>query len=790
MATPTRASRPDPRQARRRRTVVVVLILAAGVAGALLRPVQLGLDLRGGTQIVLEAQPTEATDLEDDVLDRTLEVLRRRVDVLGVAEPTLQRSGDARVIVELPGVTDPEEAVAVIGQTAQLTFHPVLGIGPLDEDDELLDPDGEGASVDDAPVDPEDDPLVLTDEDGVAIQLGPVALTGEAVESARPSLGQTAMDAWAVAVDFRGAGAGAWQELTAEAACQAPGDPRRRVAIVLDDAVISSPQVAPEIACGQGLGDGGTTITGNFDEESANELALLIRGGALPVPVEVVEQRTIGPTLGQDAIEASVLAALIGIGLTTLYLIAAYRLLGLIAGFGLLVYGLLAYATLGGLGAVLTLPGIAGFVLAIGMAVDANVLVFERAKEERALGKTVRTATRVGFEKALSAVIDSNVTTLIAAALLFATASGAVRGFGITLGLGVLVSMFSALVVVRVIIEWVVSSKRLGSNEKLLGLTAWRGVADWLDDHRPDLMGRSRLWLTLAAGVVVVAVSGIATQGVQYGLEFTGGQLLEYRTEQSVDVDELRVELVDRGVPRAIVQSSADDQVAIRTTELTAGEQAAVVDAVAELGGELEVLREEFIGPTIGEELRRGALIALGLALAGQLLYLAVRFRWTYGAASVVAMFHDVAVVVGVFVWLGRELDGVFLAALLTVVGYSINDSVVIFDRVRERRGMDPDRPLAEVTNEACLQTLPRTVNTGMGAWFILFALLFLGGDTLTDFALALIVGTFAGTYSSLLVGSPLFLTFERLRDRYGRPEQPQKKKPLKPPSRKDGARV
>ncbi|MEX1164816.1 MAG: protein translocase subunit SecF, partial [Nitriliruptor sp.] len=572
---------------------------------------------------------------------------------------------------------------------------------------------------------------------------------------------------------------------------QPPGDPRRRVAIVLDDAVISSPQVAVEIPCGQGLGDGGTTITGNFDEASATELALLIRGGALPVPVEVVEQRTVGPTLGQDAIQASLWAALIGVALTTLYLIAAYRLLGLITGIALASYGLLAYALLGSLGAVLTLPGIAGFVLAIGMAVDANVLVFERAKEERALGKTIRTATKTGFEKALSAVIDSNVTTLIAAGLLFATASGAVKGFGITLALGVLVSMFSALVIVRVIIEWVVSSKRLGSNEKLLGLTAWRGVARWLDEHQPDLMGRSRLWLSIAAGAVLLSLVGIGTQGVQYGLEFTGGQLLEYRTEDPVDVDQLRGELVDRGLPRAIVQSSADDQISIRTTELTADEQRSIVDAVAERGGELDVLREEFIGPTIGAELRRGALIALGLALVGQLLYLAVRFRWTYGAASVIAMFHDVAIVIGVFVWLGRELDGVFLAALLTVVGYSINDSVVIFDRVRERRALEPDRPLADVTNQAALQTLPRTVNTGMGAWFILLALLFLGGDTLTDFALALLVGTLVGTYSSLLVGSPLLLTFERLRAKYARPDEDDgKPKGLKPPKRKDGARV
>jgi SecD/SecF fusion protein len=716
-------------------------------------------------------------------------VLRRRVDVLGVAEPTLQRSGDARVIVELPGLTDPEEALEVIGQTAQLTFHPVLGVGPATEDDAPDADENDDADAEGPPAADDDEVLELPDEDGQILQLGPVALTGEAVDSAQPVLGGGGGSLYSVGVDFRGGGA--WQELTAEAACNPPGDPRRRVAIVLDDEVISSPQVSPEVVCGQGLGQGGTSITGQFDEEGANELALLIRAGALPVPIEVVEQRTIGPTLGQDAIESSVLAALIGVAATALYLVAAYRLFGLIAGLALVVYGLLSYAVLGSLGAVLTLPGIAGFVLAIGMAVDANVLVFERAKEERHLGKTVRTSTRTGFQKALSAVVDSNVTTIIAALLLFFTASGAVRGFGITLAIGVIVSMFTALVAVRVIIEWIVASKRLGANADRLGLNAWRGVADWLEAHQPDLMGRARIWLSVGLAGIVLAAGGLAIVGPQFGLEFTGGQLLEYRTEQTVDVDQLRGQLDDAGLPGAVVQASADDQIAIRTADLTEDQQATAVATVEELGGGTEIIREEFIGPTIGDELRQGALIALGLALIGQLIYLAVRFRWTYGGAAVVTMFHDMALVIGAFVWLGRELDGVFLAAVLTIIGYSINDTVVIFDRVRERRELEPDRPLAAVTNEACLQTLPRTVNTGVGAWFILLALLFLGGDTLTDFALALLIGTLVGSVSSLLIASPLFLWFEKLRDRYAKPPPPEetKKRGVRV-SRSDGARV
>lgn len=730
------------------RTLLTVAVIAAAAAAVAFTPVRLGLDLRGGTQVVLEARATAERPIDSDTVDRTVEVLRRRVDALGVAEPSLQRSGDRRIIVELPGVTDPDEALEVIGRTAQLTFHPVTGLAPPEA----------AASEETTPV---DQGLVLPDEDGALLELGPAALDGNDVDGARAGLGDQLGASWQVEVDFRGEGQGRWQELTAEAACGAPGDPSRRVAIVLDDEVISSPQVAPEVGCGQGIAGGTTSITGRFTQDEARDLALLIRAGALPVPVDVMEQRTIGPTLGAAAIEASALAAVIGVILTILFMLAAYRLFGAVAGIALGVYGLLAFAALVTIGATLTLPGIAGFVLAVGMAVDANVLVFERAKEEFAAGRNPRGAATTGFKKALSAVIDSNVTTLIAAALLIFLASGAVRGFGVTVSIGVIVSMFSALVVARVIVEWLLRRPGLVRRPELLGLTAWAGLREWLTERNPDLMGRGRLWLAISGAAVVLAVAGIAVQGISWGLEFTGGRLLEYRTEQAADLDALRGALADAGLPRAVVQQTTGGQVAVRAGTLTDDQQAKVTAAVARVGGGAEMVRDEFVGPTIGAELRRNALIALGVALTAQLLYLAIRFRWTYGTATVAAMFHDVTVLVGVFAWLGKDLDGVFLAAVLTVVGYSVNDSVVIFDRVREQRGLNPKHSLDRITNDACVQTLPRTVNTGMGALFILMALFVLGGDTLADFALALLIGTTVGMYSSILVGSPLFLLLE-----------------------------
>ncbi|MCT7357212.1 protein translocase subunit SecD, partial [Streptomyces sp. 15-116A] len=702
-------------------------------------PVRLGLDLRGGTQIVLETRSTPAAEADAAATDRTLEVLRGRVDALGVAEPTLVRSGAHRIIVELPGVQDPRKAADVLGRTAQLSVHPVLA------------PDAPEARGE----------RTLPDESGQRLRLGAPALTGTDVKGAEARFDQQGGAGWHVTVDFED-GKG-WARLTGEAACHPAGDPQRRVAIVLDGKVISSPQVDRSVSCGAGITGGSTQITGSFTSDEARELALLVEGGALPVPVETVEQRTVGPTLGAEAIEASARAAVLGTALTALFLIVVYRLLGFLATLALACYGVISYAALAALGATLTLPGLAGFVLAIGMAVDANVLVFERAREE--YGKRARPSGRsaltAGFKGAFSAIADSNITTLIAAALLFLLASGPVKGFGVTLGIGVLASMISALVVTRVLAEFAVARGWVHRRPKLTGLASLGRVRTYLTRRDPQLMRRPRRWLAVSAVLLVVTGAGIAVRGLHFGVEFTGGRLIEYATASSVDPDRARAALADADFPQAVVQSSGDHRLTVRTEELSNAEAAEVADAIAEVGGGAEKVRDELIGPSLGEELRRNALIALGLALGAQLLYLAVRFRWMFGTSAVAALAHDVVILTGVFAWLGKPVDGVFLAALLTVIGYSVNDSVVLFDRVRELRRRDHRAPLAQVTNRAILQTLPRTVNTGIGAAFILTALAVLGGDSLTDFALALLIGLAVGTYSSVFTAAPLAIECE-----------------------------
>ncbi|WP_460366000.1 protein translocase subunit SecD [Actinocorallia lasiicapitis] len=703
------------------RTQVVRAVLAVGMVVCAVfvvfsQSARLGLDLRGGAQIVLETGSGGAEEA-----DRALEVLRKRVDALGLAEPSLTRAGEKRIIVELPEVRDPAEAVAALGKTAQLSAHAVVGTKPADGD------------------------VVKTDEDGRPVRLGPALLTGDEIKGAAAGSDPQSLGTWSVSVDFRGNGGDAWAKATGAAACR-QGD-LRRIAFVLDGKVVSSPQVAAQVGCGTGIMGGSTQITGGFSAEEAQGLAALIEGGALPVPVEIIDQRVVGPSLGAAAIEASAKAAVIGVLLTAVYMMVAYRLAGVLSVVSLLAYALISYAGLVALGATLTLPGLAGFVLAIGMAIDANVLVFERAREEVAAGRTVRVGLHTGFAKAWSAVADSSLTTLLAAGLLFFLASGPVKGFGVTLCLGVLASLFTAMVLTRVLTVAALPRVRPG----LTGLAGVGPVRRKIESSEPDLLGRKRIWLTLSAVALAVSVAGLAAKGLNLGVEFTGGRMVEYATSQSADA--ARENVAKAGWPDAIVQKT-ETGVSVRTGTLTESQRQVIQQAV---GGQVE--QDEMIGPSLGDELKRKALVALIVALLAQQIYLAIRFRWTFAAAAVLAMAHDVLIVLGFFAWLGRPVDGVFLAALLTVIGYSVNDSVVVFDRIREA-----GEPYVLHANRAALQTIPRTVNTGIGAVFILTALAVLGGGSLTDFALALLIGIAVGTWSSVFTAMPLAVLMESRR--------------------------
>ena len=844
--------------ARWTRALISLLVILVAFGAAWFIPPRLGLDLSGGTQIVLETQDgADGTAANSENTDQVVEVLRQRIDRLGVAEATMSRSGENRIIVELPGVQDPAEAAQIVGRTAQLSFHPVLGVGEQGGQGVQAPPAGDFANAPDAPADearapsdaegapeegaegggeeltpeqleelmggmggdptggqqppagpsaenPDDVAMTLPDADGTYLQLGDTAIRGDRVSSADAALDSVNRTQWTVNVNFRGEGRDQWAQLTGAAACYEQGDPRRRVAIVLDDQIISAPEVNPEIGCEVGMPGGSTSITSpTFTSETADELAVLIEGGSLPLPVTEVQRQTVGPTLGAAAIEASAIAALLGIAFTALYITLVYRLVGFLASVALAFYTLIAYGALVALGATLTLPGLAGFVLAIGMAIDANVLIFERAREEyqrqqrvyesnksagmrdatedeaskaeagalarrrrRAIPPNLEKAFVEGSRKAWSAVLDTNVTTLIAAALLFFFASGTVQGFGVTLSIGTIVSMFSALIIARVFVEWAVRRAVIRKHPAVSGLDKIGPIRTWLVEKNPDLMRHRGKGLVVAALIVLAAIAAPLVRDTNLGVEFTGGRVMEYQvTGDPISVDEARDIISGLNFPgsdTAVVQESGDSDIAVRTGDISDPEAASVTDALSEATGGVEMVSDELIGPSMGDELRNRALIALGAALALQMIYLAWRFRWSFGVSTMLSLAFNMLLVVGLFIWLGKPIDGVFLASILSVIGFTVNDTVVVFDRVRDEWARDEKSSFREIANRALLNTLPRTVNTAVGALIILGFLVFLGGSSLQDFSIAMLVGLTTGVVSTVFVAVPLAVWLQK----------------------------
>jgi SecD/SecF fusion protein len=791
----------------------LLALLIVGITGffAATKDPNLGLDLRGGSQVVLETRDSPTTEADAEATDRALEVLRRRVDALGVAEPTLARSGNNRIIVELPGYDDPAEAERAVGRTAQLTFHAVLGPGDPSQvpgaeatpdptaspdtageapaDGEAADPEAtaEEPAPEASPV-PEPTPTTAPGDvgDGVSpeefdssqqqsilddsespIEIAPAELTGDGVGDASAQTDPTTGVGNFVSIDFRGGGGRSWEDLTGAAACNPPGDPKRRVAIVLDGEVISSPQVDPGVQCNIGIQGGRTQITGNFTREDAQELAVLIKGGALPVPVTTISRSFVGPTLGQDAIDASIKAAIIGFVLTALFFTFVYRLVGFLAVLALTSFGVIAYGSLVAIGATLTLPGLAGLLLSAGLAIDANVLVFERAREEFHAQRKPRliAALDQGFTKALSAIVDSNTTTVLAAALLFLLAAGPVRGFGVTLTIGVIASIVSALVVTRVLTDFAVQRKAFGKRPRLTGIGFIGRFRAWVEESGPDIMRRTVLWFGVSGALLLLAFGGMLLRGFNFGVEFTGGRVVEYSPSSTISVTDARQAVTDAGFPTAVVQEAgdqADPNISVRTGAVTDEDEITIRTALESVGGDLELISDDLIGPTLGSELRIKALIALVVALVAQMIYLSIRFRWTFAGAAVIAIFHDVLIVLGLFAWLGKPIDGIFLASALTIIGVSVNDTIITLDRVRENWAANRTKPLPGIINVSILQTLPRTLNTSISTVFILGALLVLGGASLADFSLALLVGLIVGTYSSAFFVCPLVAQLEK----------------------------
>jgi SecD/SecF fusion protein len=705
--------------------------------------INLGLDLQGGMHLLMKVDTSKLSEkAKADAADRAIEVIRNRIDQFGVRETSIQKQGTDEIVVQLPGVTDRDRALEVIGKTAQLEFKLV----ERDNDKMKLALDGKV---------PDGYELRYTEEDHEPLLLEQAAaLSGDSLTDAQVTFSQSGFGEPVVSIRFNAEGAKKFGEITA-------ANVGRRLAIVLDGKIQSAPNIKEAIPSGEAV------ITGRFNPEQAADLALVLRVGALPAPMTVEEERTVGPLLGADSIKSGVKASLIGCALVFVAMIGYYLLAGVFSVFAIMLNALLTLGILGmlpmlfhGISATMTLPGIAGLVLSLGMAVDANVLINERIREELAAGRNLRTAIANGYEKAFSAIFDSNLTTLLAAFFLFQFGTGPIRGFAVTLTIGLITSMFTAIVVTRVIFELFLHFNLIKSSLPMVKL---------IGETKFDFIGKRYIFYAISAIVIGAGLFSFLQQGKKvYGIDFAGGQLQEYSFKNPVEVDKIRGALKDLGLADASIQQFKDSPkvVLIRTSE---DKNIAITDKLKTVfpQEEIQILRIERVGPVAGRHLKDKAIAALIWALIGILVYVAFRFKHVnFAVAGVVALLHDVAVAAGALALTGRQIDLLSITAFLTIAGYSINDTIVIYDRVRENARLLRKATLTELVNLSVNQTLGRTLLTSGITLLTVVAIMIWGGEVLGNFAFTLLVGFISGVYSTVYIASPLVIAMSGKKDK------------------------
>ena len=663
----------------RNRILIILGVVAAAVyfTFPLDKHINLGLDLKGGMHLVLKVDTEKlAENAKKDAVLRAIEILRNRIDGMGVAETVIQRQGESEILVQLPGVTDRDAALAMVGKVAQLEFRLV------DDDPSRLKAALEG-NVPQGFIlkyvkEKEREPVLLEDW---------VALSGERISDARVDFDTQGFGQPYISITLNNEGTTEFANLTRS-------NVGRRLAILLDGEVLSAPNIREAI-----LG-GSAQITGQFTLDEASLLALALRSGALPAPMHVEEERTIGPLLGQDSISAGIDATKIGAAAVFIFMLVYYRKAGFIADSALLVNLLLIFGTMGFLNVMLpesqltlTLPGIAGIVLTLGMAVDANVLINERIREEIKNGRTIQAAINSGFSRALSAIIDSNATTLIAAFMLFQFGSGPIKGFAVTLTIGLLTSLFTALFVSRTLFSLFYN---LGLMQKLPMLSLWA-------TSKIDFLTKPKKFFAFALSVGLIAatvVTLIQKKDAAYGIDFVGGQIQEYKFTRPVEVDRLREGLRKSGVDAIIQQFDQSPEIVMIRSSADTYEKVSKEFQTLFPDNKFEILRIENVGPVVGKALRKAAVLAIVFALGAILVYVGFRFKhFDFATGGVVAILHDVFVTMGILVMLGRQLDLLVVTALLTIAGYSINDTIVIYDRVRENMLKLGRKSLKEIIN-------------------------------------------------------------------------------------------
>lgn len=673
-----------------------------------------------------------------DAVAQSIEVIRRRVDPQGVSEPIIQREGSDRIILQMPGINDPELLKQRLGQTARLEFRLAHPASPIVAKNAPAAAGYFIAPAADDNGDGQPDNYYQIEEK--------LVMAGENLVSTSASFNSQSPPYYMIQFTLDTKGGVAFSRATQ------PDNKGRALAILLDGEVISAPEINDPITGGSGV------ITGQFDLKEAENLSILLNAGALPVPLTIIEEQTIGPGLGQDAIDAGKLAFMIGIALVIAFMVAVYLRFGAFATFALFVNILVIMALLSMLRATLTLPGIAGIVLTLGMAVDANVIIFERIREELKSGITPFKAVNAGYGNAMSTILDANITTLIAALILYQLGTGPVKGFAVTLTFGVMGSMFTAIYLTRLLINIWLSIKD----------PAQMRISLRILDTIPNIhfLKMRNIAPLVSLGFIVIAIGLLPTKGLNFGLDFTGGTQLIVSTAKDITIGDLRAKASQSSIAGITITSYGDKgqymvQIPVQAGEDGVQEEAAKAVRMQLASDGIVIEGTSTIGGAVSEELKRDGVIAVSLAIFAMMVYIIVRFEWQFGLAAVIALLHDVLLTLGLFSLVGMSFSLTTVAAILTIAGYSINDTVVVFDRVRENMRRYKKKPMIELLNMTLNQTLSRTVMTSLTTLLALFALYFSGAEVLKNFSFAMIWGVLVGTWSSLFIAVPALLWFK-----------------------------
>jgi SecD/SecF fusion protein len=706
------------------------------------KKIALGLDIKGGTSFLIKLQQLDKDKpITPGLLDQAVEVIRKRVDYFGAGEPIISPVGQDRILVQIPGLDTAkiQEAREQLSKVAKLEFrlvYPDNGerLGAIDKGTEVVPPE---YKIENYKHVAEENEKATTER---LLVKKKADLGGDRVSESHAFYGN---EGWTVQLKFDGDGAKKFGQITE----QYKG---HRFAIVLDGIIQSAPVIRDAIYGGDAV------ITGHFSEKEARGLASVLEN-PLQTPVSIEEERSVSPTLGADSIRASILAGLVGLAITLVCVALYYRIPGLIACLALLVNIVLLMGALTMFQFVLTLPGIAGIILTIGLAVDASVLVYERLREELALGKSLKVAIEAAYEKAFSSIFDANVTTLITAVILFWRATGPIKGFAISLTLGILASLFTALIVGRNIFEALVDNSRL-KKVSMLHLISAQNI---------NFLGKGFLACMCSLALIIAGATSFYVRGEKnFGVDFRGGDLITLSSPQTIDVGQVRAALAPINLADASIQESnqaGKNYITVRTPLHTSDQvEKQIMSAMPQ--AQFKVEGADRVGALVGGELARSSLIALGLGILGILIFVTLRFELAFAVGAIVALLHDVLITVGMFSLLHRELTLTMVGAVLTIAGYSINDTIVVYDRIREGLASGRKGSIEQIMNESINQTLSRTILTSTVTLIPILCLFFFGGAVLRDFSLAIIIGVVVGTYSSIFIASPIVLWWTRAR--------------------------